>query len=73
MVSLIAAHAARETLAAVAVVDSQAAYHYSNGLTVSKDGKNLLVAEGLAGRSIGTERIVQRGDQRPQFRWIRLE
>jgi len=24
-----------------------------------RDGKNLLVAEGLAGRSIGTERIVE--------------
>ena len=33
------------------VVELANTIHYSNGLTVSKDGKNLLVAEGLAGSS----------------------
>jgi sugar lactone lactonase YvrE len=45
--------------------------HYSNGLTVSKDGKSLLVAEGLAGRILSFP-IGADGALGPRTVWARL-
>lgn len=45
--------------------------HYSNGLTVSKDGKSLLVAEGLAGRILSFP-INADGSLGPRTVWARL-
>jgi len=45
--------------------------HYSNGLTVSKDGKKLLVAEGLAGRILSFP-INTDGTLGPRTVWARL-
>jgi sugar lactone lactonase YvrE len=45
--------------------------HYSNGLTVSKDGKNLLVAEMLAGRILEFP-IRADGSLGPRTVWARL-
>jgi sugar lactone lactonase YvrE len=45
--------------------------HYSNGLTVAKDGKTLLVAEGLAGRILAFP-IQADGTLGPRSVWARL-
>lgn len=45
--------------------------HYSNGLTVSKDGKHLLVAEDLAGRILSFP-IQADGSLGPRVVWARL-
>jgi gluconolactonase len=45
--------------------------HYSNGLTVSNDGKHLLVAEGLAGRILAFP-INPNGTLGPRTVWARL-
>ncbi len=45
--------------------------HYSNGLTLSKDGKHLLVAEGLAGRILSFP-INANGTLGPRTVWARL-
>ena len=46
--------------------------HYSNGLTVSKDGKNLLVSEMLAGRILSFP-IKADGTLGPRTVWARLQ
>ena len=46
--------------------------HYSNGLTLSKDGKNLLVAEMLAGRILRFP-IQADGTLGPRTVWARLQ
>jgi sugar lactone lactonase YvrE len=46
--------------------------HYSNGLTVSKDGKNLLVAEMLAGRILSFP-IMADGGLGPRTVWARMQ
>jgi gluconolactonase len=46
--------------------------HYSNGLTLSKDGKNLLVAEMLAGRILSFP-IEAGGALGPRTVWARLQ
>ena len=45
--------------------------HYSNGLTLSKDGKHLLVAEGLAGRILSFP-VNADGTLGPRTVWARL-
>lgn len=46
--------------------------HYSNGLTVAKDGKSLLVAEGLAGRILSFP-IAADGSLGPRTVWARMQ
>jgi len=46
--------------------------HYSNGLTLSKDGKHLLVAEMLAGRILSFP-ILADGTLGPRVVWARLQ
>jgi gluconolactonase len=46
--------------------------HYSNGLTLSKDGRNLLVAEMLAGRILSFP-IQANGTLGPRVVWARLQ
>ena len=53
------------------VVELANTIHYSNGLTLSKDGKNLLVAEGLAGRVLSFP-IHADGTLGPRTVWARL-
>jgi gluconolactonase len=53
------------------VVELANTIHYSNGLTVSEDGKNLLVAEGLAGRILAFPINID-GTLGPRTVWARL-
>jgi gluconolactonase len=53
------------------IVEVANTIHYSNGLTVSKDGKHLLVAEGLAGRILSFP-INPDGSLGPRTVWARL-
>ncbi|MGO9934117.1 MAG: SMP-30/gluconolactonase/LRE family protein [Steroidobacteraceae bacterium] len=46
--------------------------HYSNGLTLSKDGKSLLVAEMLAGRILSFK-VMPDGTLGPRTVWARLQ
>jgi gluconolactonase len=54
------------------IVEIANTIHYSNGLTVSKDGKNLLVAEDLAGRILAFP-INSDGTLGPRKVWARLQ
>jgi gluconolactonase len=53
------------------IVEVANTIHYSNGLTVSKDGKHLLVAEDLAGRVLSFP-IEPDGTLGPRSVWARL-
>jgi gluconolactonase len=59
--------AAKDTL-----VEAANLIHYSNGLTVSKDGKSLLVSEMLAGRILSFP-ITANGALGPRTVWARMQ
>jgi len=61
-------HVAADGRTIIQVADT---IHYSNGLTLSKDGKHLLVAEGLAGRILSFP-IAADGSLGPRSVWARL-